>query len=82
MADSIAEVYRCIQMYMTGNPAEVVILGGYIESVKRKKDMEALTRVYGLAKEGGLNTQGLVVQMLALEDLPVATKQAIAASFQ
>ena len=82
MADSIAEVYRCIQMYMTGNPAEVVILGGYIESIKRKKDMEALTHVYGLAKEGGLNTQGLVVQMLALEDLPVATKQAVAASFQ
>lgn len=82
MADSIAEVYRCIQMYMTGNPAEVVILGGYIESIKRKKDMEALTHVYGLAKEGGLNTQGLVVQMLALEDLPVATKQTVAASFQ
>jgi len=82
MADSIAEVYRCIQMYMTGNPAEVVILGGYIESIKRKKDMESLARVYGLAKEGGLNTQGLVVQMLALEDLPVATKQAVAASFQ
>jgi len=82
MADSIAEVYRCIQMYMTGNPAEVVILGGYIESIKRKKDMQALNRVYGLAKEGGLNTQGLVVQMLALEDLPVATKQAVAASFQ
>ena len=82
MADSIAEVYRCIQMYMTGNTDEVVILGGYIESVKRKKDMEALTHVYGLAKEGGLNTQGIVVQMLALEDLPVATKQAVAASFQ
>ena len=82
MADGIEEVYRCIQMYLTQDPNEVIILGGYIESVKRKKDMEALTHIYGLAKEGNLNTQGLVVQMLALEDLPIQTKQAVAASFQ
>lgn len=82
MADGIEEVYRCIQMYQSQNPAEVVILGGFIESVKRKKDMEALTHIYGLAKEGGLNTQGLVVQMLALEDLPSETKKAVAESFQ
>lgn len=82
MANSIEEVYRCIQMYMYNNPKKVVILGGYIESVKRKKDLESLQRVYGLAKEGGLNTQGIVVQMLALEDLPPNVKTAIAASFQ
>ena len=82
MADGIEEVYRCIQMYQTQDPSEVVILGGFIESVKRKKDMEALSHVYTLAKEGGMNTQGIVVQMLALEDLPVATKQAVAQSFQ
>lgn len=82
MANSIEEVYRCIQMYMFKDTKKVVILGGYIESVKRKKDLEALMRVYSLAKEGGLNTQGIVVQALALEDLPPLTKQAIAASFQ
>lgn len=82
MADSIAEIYRCIQMYISQDPTEVVILGGYLESIKRKKDMDSLTHVYGLAKEGNLNTQGIVVQMLALEDLPLATKQAVASSFQ
>lgn len=82
MANSIEEVYRCIQMYMFKDTKKVVILGGYIEAVKRKKDLEALMRVYNLAKEGGLNTQGIVVQVLALEDLPPLTKQAIAASFQ
>lgn len=81
MADGIEEVYRIIQMYLTGDSSEVVVLGGYIESVKRQKDMQALTHVYSLAKEGQLNTQGIIVQMLALEDLPSATKQAIAQSF-
>lgn len=82
MADGIEEVYRIVQMFLGLGTAEVVILGGYIESVKRKKSMDALSHVYALAKEGGLNTQGLVVQMLALEDLPVQTKQAVAQSFQ
>lgn len=82
MADGIEEVYRCIQMYMTGDPSDVVILGGYLESIKRRKTMESLTHVYQLAKEGGLNTQGLVVQMLAVEDLPTAVKQTVAESFQ
>ena len=82
MADGIAEVYRCVKMYLTGDSSEVVILGGYIESVKRKKDMEALTHIYTLAKEGDLNTQGIIVQMLALEDLPTQTKQLIAQTFQ
>lgn len=82
MADGIEEVYRCIQMYMTGDPSDVVILGGYLESIKRRKTMESLTHVYQLAKEGGLNTQGLVVQMLAVEDLPTAVKQTVADSFQ
>lgn len=82
MADSIAEIYRCIQMYISQDPTEVVILGGYLESIKRKKDMDSLTHIYGLAKEGNLNTQGIIVQMLALEDLPLVTKQAVASSFQ
>lgn len=82
MADSIAEIYRCIQMYISQDPTEVVILGGYLESIKRKKDMDSLAHIYGLAKEGNLNTQGVIIQMLALEDLPLATKQAVASSFQ
>lgn len=81
MADGIEEVYRCIQMYQNLGNAQVVILGGYIESVKRKKDLEAMGRVYQLAKECGLNTQNIVVQILALEDLPNDTKTAIANSF-
>lgn len=82
MADGIEEVYRCIQMYLFGDTSEVVILGGYLEAIKRRKNMESLTHVYTLAKEGGLNTQGLVVQMLALEDIPTGVKQMVAESFK
>ena len=82
MANSIEEVYRCIQMFITKDNSKVVVVGGFIESVKRQKSLESLNRVYNLAKEGGLNTQGIVVQMLALEDLAPETKTAIAQSFQ
>ena len=82
MADGIEEVYRCIQMFASGNKTKVVILGGYIESVKRQKEIGELNRIYQLAKEGGLNVQGFVVQQLAIADLPTSVKEALAISFQ
>jgi len=84
MADSIEEVYRCIQMYVTEkqpNTNKVVMLGGYIESVKRRKEKEELAGLYQLAKEGQMNTQGFVIQMLAISDLPKETKEQLAQSF-
>ena len=84
MADSIEEVYRCIQMYVTEkqpNANKVVMLGGYIESVKRRKEKEELAGLYQLAKEGQMNTQGFVIQMLAISDLPKETKEQLAQSF-
>lgn len=82
MADGIEEVYRCIQMFASGNKTKVVILGGYIESVKRQKEIGELNRIYQLAKEGGLNVQGFVIQQLAIADLPTPVKEALAISFQ
>lgn len=81
MADGIEEVYRCIQMFESGNKTKVVILGGYIESVKRQKEIGELNRIYQLAKEGGLNVQGFVIQQLAIADLPTTVKEALAVSF-
>ena len=81
MADGIEEVYRCIQMFESGNKTKVVILGGYIESVKRQKEIGELNRIYQLAKEGGLNVQGFVIQQLAIADLPSSVKEALAVSF-
>lgn len=82
MVDGIEEVYRCIQMFASGNKTKVVILGGYIESVKRQKEIGELNRIYQLAKEGGLNVQGFVVQQLAIADLPTSVKEALAISFE
>ena len=82
MADGIEEVYRCIQMYIDGNTSKVVVLGGYIESVRRQKEKEELSGLYQLAKEGQMNTQGFVIQLLAISDLPTNTKMALAESFQ
>lgn len=82
MANSIEEVYRCINMLMNGDTNKVVIVGGYIDSVKRQKDMQNVVSIYNYAKEAGLNTQGMVVEMLALTDLPKETKESIAKTFQ
>ena len=81
-ADSIEEVYRIVQMFIYKKTDEVKIVGGFIESVKRKKEKEEMMGIYQLAKEGGMNTQGLVVQMLAISDLPKDTKEAIALTFE
>lgn len=82
MADSIEEVYRVIQMYSDGDTSEVIIVGGYIDSVKKQKDIGQLVNLYQYAKEGGLNTQGFVTQMLSLTDLPSQVKEALAVTFQ
>lgn len=82
MADGIEEVYRCIQMYIDGDTSKVVVLGGYIESVRRQKEKEELSGLYQLAKEGQMNTQGFVIQLLAISDLPTNVKMALAESFQ
>lgn len=81
MADSIEEVYRCIQMYTNGDTTKVIMLGGYIEAVKRRKEKEELASLYQLAKEGQMNTQGFVIQMLAISELPKDTKEQLAQSF-
>lgn len=82
VADSIEEVYRVINMFMGGGSDKIVILGGFLESVHRKKEKEELASLYQLAKEGGMNTQGFVIQMLAIADLPLSVKQQLAESFQ
>lgn len=81
MADSIEEVYRIIQMFKDGDSSEVVIVGGYIDSVKKQKDIGQLVELYTRAKEGGMNTDQFIVQMLKMTDLPLATKEALAQSF-
>lgn len=81
MCDSVEEVYRCINMLINGDSSKVIILGGYIESMRRKKSMESLQHIYTLAKEGGLNTQGIIKQMLQLEDLDTDTIAFINESF-
>ena len=78
MVDSISEVYRCIQMFITGNQSIVVIQGGYIEQVKRVKSLQELDLIYNKAKEAGLNTQGFISEYLKFSDLPSETKDVIA----
>lgn len=70
LCDSIEEVYRCIQMFTTADAKKVVIVGGYIEAVKRNKAIEQLNTVYTYAQKSGLNTQGFVTEFLRLTDIP------------
>jgi hypothetical protein len=77
MADSIEEVYRVIQMFTNGGTADVVIVGGYIDSLKRQKDSAQIIQLYQYAKEGGLNTDWAVEKLLELSDLPAKMKAEI-----
>lgn len=77
LSDSISEVYRCINMFMYGDNTPVVILGGYIEEVKRQKYINELNVVCEKAEKAGLNTQGIVEEYVKFADLPSATKQKV-----
>lgn len=77
LSDSISEVYRCINMFMYGDSTPVVILGGYIEEVKRQKYINELNVVCEKAEKAGLNTQGIVEEYVKFADLPSATKQKV-----
>jgi hypothetical protein len=81
IADSIEEVYRVIQMLKENDPSEVVIVGGFIDSVKKQKDIAQLEILYTKAKEAGMNTEGIVREQLAMTDLPTTVKEAILTSF-
>lgn len=77
VADSVAETYRVIQMMMTGNPAKVIVQGGFLEATQRSKMLNNITSVYQLAKDSGLNAQGFVFEILANTDLPLQMKQRV-----
>ena len=82
MVDSISEVYRCIKMLMGGDNSKVIVTGGYIEACKRDKNRGDLIQVYQYAKEAGLNTQGIVIEMLGYTDLDNKTKEKLAITFK
>lgn len=77
VADSVAETYRVIQMLTTGNPAKVIVQGGFLEATQRSKMLNNITSVYQLAKDSGLNAQGFVFEILANTDLPMQMKQRV-----
>lgn len=81
MVDSISEVYRCIKMLMGGDSSKVIIVGGFIESCKRDKNRGDLIQIYQYAKEAGLNTQGIVIEMLGYTDLDNKTKEKLSTTF-
>lgn len=82
MVDSISEVYRCIKMLDGGDNAHVIVVGGYIENVKKEKQLGELVKIYNFAKESGLNCQGLVQEMLVLTDIDTEMKGRIKATFE
>lgn len=77
VANSLAEVYRTINMLLTGNNMPVVVQGGFVESQKRSKQLQEIGMLYNTAKESGLNAQGFILEMLANSELPIAMKQRI-----
>ena len=77
VADSVAEVYRVIQMLTTGNTAKVIVQGCFLEATRRSKMLNNITSIYNLAKDSGLNAQGFVLEILANTDLPLSMKQRV-----
>ena len=78
ITDSISEVYRVIVMLHTGKPAKkVVVLGGYIDNVRKKKQKAEVGAIYQMAKESGANTSGFMPILVKLSDLPSYIKDEI-----
>lgn len=77
MADSMAEVYRIINMLENGDSSIIVVQGGFVEAAERNKLLGNITNVYNLAKESGLNAQGFIFEILANSDMPVNMKERI-----
>lgn len=77
MADSMAEVYRIINMLENNDSSIVVVQGGFIEAAERNKLLGNITNVYNLAKESGLNAQGFIFEILANSEMPIAMKERI-----
>ena len=77
MADSMAEVYRIINMLENNDPSIIVVQGGFIEAAERNKLLGNITNVYNLAKESGLNAQGFIFEILANSEMPIAMKERI-----
>ena len=82
IVDSIEEVYRCIKMLLGGDSEKVVIVGGFIEACKREKHRGEMKEVYAYAKEAGLNTQGIVIELTKLTDLPGDIKDRLVQTFK
>lgn len=82
VAVSISEVYRVIQQLLGLGNKPVVIVGGFLEQVKRKKQYEELSGLYALAKESGLNTQGFIYEFLKLTEIEDQTKASLARTFE
>ena len=80
--ESVAELYRCIQMFLYGEAKPVVIMGGFIESVKRQTYQAQIEGLFNVGKESGLNMQGIPMVMLQNSDLPDEYKRIIAAAFK
>lgn len=81
MSESISEVYRIIQMFMGLGNDRVVIVGGFIEAAKRAKYKQELSEVYTVAKESGLNVQGIATKLLEFTELPREVKDELAQTF-
>jgi hypothetical protein len=77
VADAVAEVYRIIQMMLTGESESVVVQGGFLEATQRSKMLNNITSIYNLAKDSGLNAQGFIFEIVANSDLPVPMKQRV-----
>lgn len=78
---SIEEVFRVINTLLNGATAPVQMVGGYIEHQQQKKHVAEIDSIYAMAKESGLNVQGLVKEKLQLMSLATDVKERIAATF-
>lgn len=79
--NTIGEIYRLIRSLTMNDSRPVQIVSGFLENEKRIKEKGELQFIYGLAKESGLNAQGIVQLMTDKSDLDLETKNFIKQSF-
>lgn len=82
LCDAVEEVYRVIRMFMDGNSAPVVLVGGFVENARKTKKKGELEFLYAKMKESGLNTSGIVQLMVNESDIDSDEKKVITETMQ
>ena len=82
LVEAVQEVYRVIAMFKTGDTANVILVGGFVDNARKTKKKGELEFLYAKMKESGMNTTGVVQLMIQESDIEAPEKMLIMQTMQ